>query len=358
MLKGLVLTERKGNSRNESSRNKKSHSGSGAEPPADSEKSFAETIQALGLNLILPESTVSPKPVPKLEQDIASLIEIDTNFVNFGSFYPGKIFKCNLGIKNLTNHKRTVTVGFENTEPEFSSGHLLRTLFMGPLPTSVTYPVPNSEYANHCWYFMQPPSKAFEKTMTLTLSAHASTQVGVVIKSPCIAHTEKFFSLLQVTLASEDPMSQLLGSSRSSLIALCQAEVITPKLECCRELLHEQAGINVVPLVVKFDGSVQRLRIPFKNNGAKDLDLILSIVKFPTAAGKPENPPLAEYHCVPNTIKISANALGFVTIGVNQCDSGSTKNSHKEEREQRVLIVKVKDTLMMYSYVLDCCFIP
>ena len=368
------MTERKGNSRNiaENSKSSKKNVGSSAsktsnenagpfEPKKtenEGNKMTEENVQD-HLELTLTpsnETAVIKEPPRKHQEDIASLIEIDSNFINFGSFYPGKIFKCNLSVKNITNHKRTISLSFDSASPEFTKSNLLRTLFLGTLPANLTYPIPNSENSAHCWHFMMPPSKSFEKTLTLSLQPHSSIQIGVVIKSPCISRPEKFYSLVKVQLSSDDPMSSLLTEDRDSLMSLCGADVITPKLECCKELIHEQAKVKVIPLVVKFEGAVQRLRIPFKNAGAKDLELILSIVKFPTGPGKIESEPLAEYHCVPGTVKMPANSMGFVTIGINR---GADKRAlMKEEREQRVLIAKVKDTLMMYSYVLDCCFIP
>jgi len=368
-LKNIVLTEQKSASRNSnenaSKSNKKNNNENIPEPPkSDASKNpeLEKALENFGISIVVPQTIAPPvakDPPKKFDGDIANLLEVDANFINFGTFYPGKIFKCNLNVKNLTNHKRSVVVYFDNTLEEFSRDSLLRTLFMGPLPAGLTYPIANSEFEQHCWHFMMPPSKAFEKTMTLTIAAHNSVQVGVVIKSPCINYAQKFFSLVRTSLSQEDPMQTLLDQGKDSLITLCQAEVITPKLECCKELIHEQTKLKIIPLVVKFEGAIQRLRVPFKNAGSKDIEILLSIMKYPTSPDRPEPEPIAEYHCVPGNVKLPANSMGFVTIGISQCTSNLKEDARKskEQREQRVLICKIKDTLMMYSYILDCSFI-
>lgn len=282
------------------------------------------------------------------ENGIANLIEVDTNYLNFGIFYPGKIFKCNLALTNITEHTHIITVNFDNTSTEFEESELPNH----NLPEGINYPIPNSEPINNCWHFMlSPTTKTFDKSFSASLSPHETVQFGVVIKSPCINRPQKFFSLIKVSLSEEDIMSQLLDKGKDSLVVLSEAEVITPKLECCKELIHDPTGLKIVPLVIKCDSAIQRLRVPFKNAGSKDLELILNVLRYPVPDECSE--PLAVCRCLPNTVKISSGSINFISICVSQI----TKEV-QGRREQKILIAKVKDTLMMYSYILDCSFIP
>jgi len=279
------------------------------------------------------------------DNGIANLIEVDTNYLNFGTFYPGKIFKCNLALTNITEHSHIVSVSFDNTNPQFEEAQLPKN--HAPDKT----PLANSEITNNCWYFMlSPTNKTFDKSFSASLAPRETIQFGVVIKSPCINYPQKFFSLINISLSEEDIMSQLLDSNKNKLVVLSEAEVITPKLECYKELIHDPTGLKIVPLVIKCDGAIQRLRVPFKNAGSRDLELTLNVLRYPVPDESSE--PLAVCRCLPNTVKIPSGSISFISICVSQI----TKEI-QGKREQKVLLAKVKDTLMMYSYILDCSFI-
>ena len=182
-----------------------------------------------------------------------NLIEADTNYLNFGAFYPGKIFKCNVSLTNTTVHTHTISVSFDHSA-NFNRGQFLRGSPENTLPDSLEFPVRNSEPWQNCWYFMLSPSnKTFEKTFSVDLPPHETVQFGVVIKSPCITKPQKYFSAVKIELSEEDLMSQLLTNERDSIYILSEAKIMTPKLECCRELVHVQTGLKIIPLVVKCD---------------------------------------------------------------------------------------------------------
>jgi uncharacterized membrane protein len=279
------------------------------------------------------------------DNGIANLIEVDTNYLNFGTFYPGKIFKCNLALTNITEHNHIVSVSFDNLSGEFEEEQLPKNY------TPNRIPLPNSEVTNGCWYFMlSPTNKTFDKSFSASLDPHETIQFGVVIKSPCINYPQKFFSLINISLSEEDIMSQLLDSNKSSLTVLSEAEVITPRLECSKELIHDATGLKIVPLVIKCDNAIQRLRVPFRNAGSRDLELVLNVLRYPMSDESSES--LAACRCLPNIVKIPSGSISFISICVSQI----TKEI-QGKREQKVLLAKVKDTLMMYSYILDCSFI-
>ena len=318
-------------------------------------ETLCESMQALSLNLFeLPE-----EPHITRKEDINTLLEVDTNYLNFGSFYPGKIFKCTIAVKNLTNSKRVFTLSYADM-PTFTKPDMLKTFINSTNRQIVslfnaTPELPNSEMQHRCWYFMLGGSKSFEKKVTVTLAPHGSTQIGIVIKSPCVTRSEKFYSLLRVNMAEGDTKEKAMDPEKGELSVLSVAEVITPKLECCRELIHDSNKLRVIPLVVKMEGPIQRVKIPFKNGGCRDLDLMLNIVRFPT--NNKEAASQIDYHCIPATVKITANSMAFITLGFSAPTTVLSSNGKKPLREQRVLIAKIKDTQLIYSYILDCTFI-
>ena len=53
-----------------------------------------------------------------------------------------------------------------------------------------------------------------------------------------------------------------------------------PKLECPRSVVDERAGRKLIPIALKKVVGTQKFRIPFKNDGKKDLDVEFSFVKI------------------------------------------------------------------------------
>ena len=295
-------------------------------------------------------------------ESINSLIETDSQCIDFGTFFPGKIFKCTVRIKNISNAKRVLMLKYEQVS-KFSR-KMLRKEFeadsyktFAPLFSKMDE-ITNSEAEHKCWHLLLAPPKTFEKHLTLALAPSQAVDVGMVIKSPQIVKGKKFCAVLGIELAQEDEKVGTLSKGEMKVMGI--AEVETPGLECCKELVYCENDIRVIPLVVKLDAPSQRLKIPFKNNGSQEIDLILTIVPFPDNASRSNVERIldAEMTCVPNSCKIPAKGLGLIVINVTyqECDNLSEKKGILE-REQRILIAKVKNTQMIYYFVVDCSFV-
>jgi hypothetical protein len=332
---------------------RQSTSRNSSECPSSSRENTA--INTVTRKTPLKDFNQQPAPIPaktiKLlsnRNGIGRLIELDTNYLNFGAFYPGKIFKCSFSITNNTSHSRSLFVSFDDEAFMFEREELLNMIAEESLPNDVSFPVANSEQVYHCWEFMiDADNKTFDKSVIIDLPPRNSIQLGTVIRSPCIRKKKSLYSLIKIALSEDDPMSSLLDKGTDTLSVLAKAEIVLPRLQCCKELFHEQAGFKVIPLVVKLGSCGQRIRVPFKNTGTKDLDLLLDVTGFP---GKE---PFAEYKCTPSNVRIQSNSIGYITIGIN-----IWRSDIKQKNEQRVLIIKIKDTSILYPYVLDCFFIP
>ena len=297
---------------------------------------------------------------------LSDLIELDVRYLNFGTFYPAKVFKCTFRITNTSNSGRTVSLNFDDTSHSFTD-QFLRTEFSSHFNPKLLAAllesqseIPNTEVTHKCWYLMLPPSKSFEKSLTISLNPGQKMEVGVVIKSPQIAFTKKFCSILRVSLAETDPLKQSIAPASASIFSL--AEVDTPKLECARELIYTENGIKVVPLVVRFDESgIQRLKIPFKNNGSQEVDIVCSVIQYPgnestsTSASATGEKVSINMVCSPNNCKIPAKSVGLVNLNVIKNDKKTVIGG--KDRQQRLLIAKLKNTQMLYYFVLDTVFI-
>jgi len=327
---------------------------------ATSEATTIELIKPAA-ELILKEEVESNEELNNSsEEDIKKLITIDTSYLNFGTFFPAKIFKCTIEITNISQSQRVVQLQFDQSMTyskqlitnEFatsSNKNLSGILAKGDR-------IVNSEIECKCWYLMQPPSKGFEKALTISLDPSESTKIGVVIKAPQINKGRKFISVLNISLASQDEKEQTLGEDKRELKVLSVAEVETPKLECCKELVYTANNLRVLPLVAKGDGTGDKLRIPFKNNSSQDIEVIFSLVPLSQPKQKTA---LIDYYCIPSTIKIPAKNMGLLNLCVKytSLEVKSKGQEKKSIRDQRVLVAKIKNTQMMYCFVLDCTFI-
>eukprot|EP00826_Nyctotherus_ovalis_P011328 TRINITY_DN12952_c0_g1_i6.p1 TRINITY_DN12952_c0_g1~~TRINITY_DN12952_c0_g1_i6.p1 ORF type:complete len:227 (-),score=32.87 TRINITY_DN12952_c0_g1_i6:138-818(-) len=199
----------------------------------------------------------------------------------------------------------------------------------------------NTEVTDNCWHLLLPPSKNFEKTLSLPLNPGEQTEVGVVVKSPQISRSQKFYSVLELTLQE--------GKADDSIKVFSVANIVTPKLECTKQLVCLENGLSVIPLVAKFEDSQQdRVKIPFRNNGAKELEMVLTVVPYPNS--NKEQPKL-NVACTPSTCKIAPNSMGLVNLTVGLADN--ITNSKANERQQMVLVIKIKNSLLLYYFVLD-----
>jgi len=198
----------------------------------------------------------------------------------------------------------------------------------------------NSEVTSSCWYLMLSPSKNFEKTLVLPLNPGQQVEIGVVVKSPQITRSLKLCSILNLFLQERPD---------DTIKVLSMANVTTPKLECTKRLVYLENGLRVIPLVVKFEDSQQeRVRIPFRNSGGKELEMILTVVPYPNGT---KDFPKLNVTCAPNTCKISPNSMGLVNLSI-------TLNEKEVElknnvRQQMILIIKIKNSLLLYYFVLD-----
>eukprot|EP00826_Nyctotherus_ovalis_P059633 TRINITY_DN830_c0_g1_i4.p1 TRINITY_DN830_c0_g1~~TRINITY_DN830_c0_g1_i4.p1 ORF type:complete len:205 (+),score=33.64 TRINITY_DN830_c0_g1_i4:689-1303(+) len=191
---------------------------------------------------------------------------------------------------------------------------------------------------------MLPTSKTLEKVLVFVLHPHGTVPIGIIIDAPRINYSKKLFSLLRIHLFDLATMKVAKDKGSHPLGILSEADIETPKLKCCRELLHTESNFKVIPIVVKNKENPKNMFIPFKNEGNREIELLLDIVNFPVQDNQPIRKPLAEYRCQKTPLKFQANFSSYITININRYE-----NREKRRKDQKVLIAKVKDTSMIYS---------
>ena len=138
---------------------------------------------------------------------------------------------------------------------------------------------------------------------------------------------------------------------------------------------------KVIPLVVKKGASNQKFRIPFKNTGPQDLELDFSFSRqSAVVVGPPQlkkhnsendkqqpvtQSPL-EFVSMPSNVKIPANGSAILNIVAKLKNSyqlqsisraEEAKASSRPEKYNHLLIAKVKDTQIMFHFIIEASVI-
>lgn len=126
-----------------------------------------------------------------------------------------------------------------------------------------------------------------------------------------------------------------------------------PNLICQKELELKEVGEKVVPVVVKKGVANQKFRIPFKNKGTQDLDIEFSFLR----QGEGQSP--VEFQAVPSGVKIQAGANGILNVSAKLKNSYqlAAKEEEPQEKYHHLLIGKVKDTQVMFSFIVEASVI-
>ncbi len=153
-----------------------------------------------------------------------------------------------------------------------------------------------------------------------------------------------------------------------------------PSLVCTKEMHLKNLKEKVVPLAIKKAQNGQKYRIPFKNTGPQDLEIEFTFMKTSTAITKPldENgkPALSpiEFTPLPSTLKIPQNGVGILNVAAklknsyqlqalsrqstNDSDTASSSsNNKKAEKFNHLLIAKVKDTSLMFGFIIEASLV-
>jgi hypothetical protein len=129
---------------------------------------------------------------------------------------------------------------------------------------------------------------------------------------------------------------------------LLAGKIEVPSLICQKELvMTDFNGEKVIPLVVKKGQSCQKFRIPFKNNGAQDLEIDFTFSKTSAVICGPNSQNSSgddstkntltqspiEFVAMPSNIKIPANSSSILNIAAKLKNSYQLASINNKESQ-------------------------
>jgi len=132
-----------------------------------------------------------------------------------------------------------------------------------------------------------------------------------------------------------------------------------PELICTRQVFDKGIKQNIVPLALKSASGTQKFRIPFKNNGSKEIDADFSFVKInETKKDEFSMNEYLEFFCMPGTLKIQPKASGILNVMVkvhmDKVEAAKRSNSLKIRKSLfKLLIAKINGSGILFSFYFD-----
>lgn len=241
--------------------------------------------------------------------EVTKVIQVDSQILNYSSFFPGKLLGSTLNVSNLSSSEQIVELAVDSSSFQFGKRAINEKFANPELPFSLdegrrSDSIVNSEIKHEAWYIENPISKELTKRITLKLGPKAEQDFIIVVRSPNARKSENLLSVINIgllTYADEqfgvrenfedflkthynNSMKEFLrdrkkAAQQQRIEVLLAGKVEVPSLVCQKELVVAEFNQKVVPIVLKKGQSCQKLRIPFKNNGPQDLDIDFSFAR-------------------------------------------------------------------------------
>ena len=132
-----------------------------------------------------------------------------------------------------------------------------------------------------------------------------------------------------------------------------------PELICTKQVFDVSTKQNIVPLALKPSSGTQKFRIPFKNNGSKDIEADFSFVKIgENKEGEFSMNEYLEFFCMPGTLKLAAKTASILNVMVkvhmDKVEEAKRKGELKVSRNLfKLLIAKISDSGILFSFFFD-----
>ncbi len=134
---------------------------------------------------------------------------MDSQILNFSTFYPGKLLGSTLNVSNLTNSEQIVELAVDVGTFQFSKKEIVSKYGEPELPFSILEPkdgskwtdnLVNSEIKHESWFIENPISKELTKRITLKLGPKAEQEFIIVVRSPNSKRDENLMCQVSVGL--------------------------------------------------------------------------------------------------------------------------------------------------------------
>lgn len=331
------------------------------------------------------------------EFEIEKVIDIDANVINFGTFAPGKLLGSTLLVRNKSDQEQVVQLVVDsksqcfegqNTLEEFAAikesfdqedvfydGRLMKKYKSDDL-------IGNSEKKFKCWYLENPQTKDLVKHITLKLGARCEQEFIIVVRAPSSGSQDSLLGMLGITLTTFDNNGEFLEKQiksrkdesltletierQSKMNVALFGKIDPPKIFCPRILKETTEGQKIIPVALKKASGCQKFRVPFRNEGSGDAEVEFSFIKvsetqdalLPNEFSMNE---VLEFYCMPGTLKIpkDTNQILSMLIKVNyeKVKELESQGKHLKNTLLKLLLGKVKDTSVLYSFYVDIKFV-
>jgi len=143
-----------------------------------------------------PLHTTSSAPKQLLFDDLSKVLFVDSNILNYSTFYPGKLLGSTLTVGNLTSFEQIVELSVDASSYTFNKKSLISKWKLtkdveSNLPfqlssstSSKSDTIVNSEVKHEAWFIENPISKELTKRITLKLGPKAEQEFIIVVRSP------------------------------------------------------------------------------------------------------------------------------------------------------------------------------
>lgn len=246
--------------------------------------------------------------------NVEDVLQVSRREISYGYCFPGQILEEHLDIVNKSGHDFVVQIIVTCSNDELQDTE------------EYVYSVRRShlyDYNDKHYLIMAPYSiasfKFAMKVPNMRINGKVDGQVNISIQGATGSYT------LDLT-----------------------TNVSVPKVFCPKELYFKGLPYKVIKVAVK-EAKKQDFKIPIRNQGETPITLEL---EFHEPEGDRTERPLFECMVHPNVITVAPNSNTLTNLLVKPCKFiGSKKDSDKVRSERKILVGRVKDSALVYSFV-------
>ncbi len=363
-------------------------------------------------NLIFDDSRQSEE---NLYTNFSEILEVDKEFINFPISFPGEILTLEININNISNIDICFSIDFCQKENLLK---IFKKHYQSDIK-EIYEEIPNSQIIYGCFSlsYLEENSNLIElDNLRVFLKKGKNTKIIICLKTPQIKKKLNLFTCLEFSLIFNNNFNNdnINNSNRynsgeslnflNNQIELNEMEVNNynninknlknenknffdekfllknekyfkyyipilgcieiPKLLCLKELLNEKAKFPFISLLLEIKSKGQKFKIPFKNFSIKDIEIEFIFEKslYNNIFCYSNKFYECQFLCFPNKIYISSQ--GVIEIDLI-AKIKKFKTNHNENfdiskignRIRKVLIAKIKNASVYYSFFIEATFI-